>query len=197
MHLRNTGHLILLLALLLPGAAAWAQWELDSDRSAVNFVSIKNNSVAEVHSFSSLAGFIGSEGVVQLAIDLDSVETLIPVRNERMRELLFETAMFPAANISAKLTPDQLSAIAGAGVQSVDLPVVIALHGVEKALNISVAATRGTGGSLRVLSTRPLVLNAADFGLEGGVLALQKIAGLIAISNAVPVTLNLLFVPAP
>jgi hypothetical protein len=41
------------------------------------------------------------------------------------------------------------------------------------------------------------VINADDFDLAAGVTALQKLAGLQAISNAVPVTLQLQFVKKP
>ena len=61
--------------LFIVGLMAWtiptmAQWELDTDRSALNFVSIKNNSIAETHVFNSMVGFVGEDGRVQLAIDL-------------------------------------------------------------------------------------------------------------------------------
>ena len=45
-----------------------------------------------------------------------------------------------------------------------------------------------------VTSELPDLINAADFGLAEGVAALQKVAGLQAISTAVPVTLQLQFV---
>ncbi len=85
--LQKINSLILAMLLLAPCGMAWAEWELDNSQSAVNFVSIKNGSVGEVHSFASLVGYIGAAGNVQLTINLDSVETLIAVRNERMREL--------------------------------------------------------------------------------------------------------------
>jgi len=175
---------------------ASADWELDDTESAVNFVSIKNNSVGEVHTFTSLVGFIGAAGNVQLTISLDSVETLIDVRNERMREMLFETVKFPVAQITAQVDTALLAEVAGGNTVTTDLPVTLTLHGQEKALTISVVIVGEDDGSLRVLSTRPVVINAADFGLDGGVTALQEIVGLQSISNAVPVTLQLLFVQA-
>ena len=97
------GGQLLAMALLLVTGQVWAQWELDNEKSSVNFVSIKNDSAAEIHSFSSLVGYIGAKGNVQLGIDLNSVETLVPIRNERMREMLFEVVKFPAANITAQV----------------------------------------------------------------------------------------------
>ena len=53
-----------------------------------------------------------------------------------------------------------------------------------------------SGGQLRVLSARPVILNVGDFGLEKGVEALREIAGLSAISTAIPVSVQLVFMPA-
>ena len=188
--------LLVVFALLLPGSAALAQWELDNTRSTVNFVSIKNDSVAEIHSFSSLVGYIGRDGKVQLGIDLGSVETLVPIRNERMRELLFETVTFPSANISAQVDPTIIATVAQGGVVTTDLPVTLSLHGQQKSLTIPVVVVGEGDSRLRVLSSRPVLINAADFSLDGGITALREIAGLKSINTAVPVTLQLLFVPA-
>ena len=188
--------LLMALTLLLAVGAARAQWELDNDKSTVNFVSIKNDKVAEIHSFTSLVGYIGTAGKVQLGIDLDSVETLIPIRNERMRELLFDTAKFPAANISAQVDPVILAAAADGGVVTADLPITLSLHGIEQTLIAPVVVVGEGDNRLRVLTSRPVMVNAADFGLDSGITALREIAGLKAISVAVPVTLQLVFIPA-
>ncbi len=194
--LREFKYLILAASLLAPCGAAWADWELDNTKSVVNFVSIKNDSVAEIHSFASIVGYIGTAGNVQLTINLDSVETLIAVRNERMRELLFETVTFPSAQLTAQVAPAVLAEAAKGGVVTAELPVTLSLHGREKTLPIPVVVVGAGDGSLRVFTARPVLINAADFGLESGVKALQEVAGLRAISNAVPVTLQLLFVQA-
>ena len=188
--------LLMALTLLLAAGAARAQWELDNDKSTVNFVSIKNDKVAEIHSFTSLVGYIGANGRVQLGIDLDSVETLIPIRNERMRELLFDTAKFPAAKISAQVDPVILAATADGGVVTADLPITLSLHGIEQTLTAPVVVVREGDNRLRVLTSRPVLVNAVDFGLDSGITALREIAGLKAISVAVPVTLQLVFIPA-
>lgn len=188
--------LLMALTLLLAAGAARAQWELDNDKSTVNFVSIKNDKVAEIHSFTSLVGYIGADGKVQLGIDLDSVETLIPIRNERMRELLFDTAKFPAAKISAQVDPVILAATADGGVVTADLPITLSLHGIEQTLTAPVVVVREGDNRLRVLTSRPVLVNAVDFGLDSGITALREIAGLKAISVAVPVTLQLVFIPA-
>ncbi|MDH5171541.1 MAG: YceI family protein, partial [Gammaproteobacteria bacterium] len=60
-------------------------------------------------------------------------------------------------------------------------------------LTVPVAVIGEGDGRIRVFSLRPVIIKAADFGLEAGVTALQKLAGLQAISTAVPVTFHLVF----
>ena len=79
---------------------------------------------------------------------------------------------------------------------STELPVTLSLHGVEQELAVPVTVF-SDGGNLRVISTRPILISAADFGLAGGVEALREVAGLNAISTAIPVSLNLHFRSAP
>ena len=181
---------------LIACAQAMAQWELDSEHSTINFISVKNSAIAESHSFGSLVGYVGKSGNVQLSIDLVSVETLIPIRNERMREILFETAKFPNATIAAEVDPAILAEVAKGGTVSTEVPVRLSLHGVEDDISVPVTVF-SDGGSLSVVSSRPVIINAADFGLASGVEALREVAGLNTISTAVPVTLNLHFNHAP
>lgn len=185
-----------LLVGLLAAAQASAQWELDNERSSINFISVKNSAIAETHRFTSLVGYIGKSGNVQLIIDLNSADTLIPIRNERLQALLFETAKFPNATVAAEVDPAVLAAAAEGGTVGTELPVKLSLHGLEQTITASVTVF-SDGGNLRVMSSRPVIINAADFGLAAGVEALRDIAGLDSISTAVPVTLNLQFRHAP
>lgn len=191
-----TTRLALCVALAASSFLAHAQFELDSSESSLNFISIKNGAVGEVHSFSSIAGGIGESGEATVVVDLDSVETLIPIRNERMREMLFKTASFPEATVSAQVDPTVLEAAGEGGVLQVELPLQVSLHGVDANLTASLTVVGEGNGRVRVFSARPLLVNAASFDLEPGIEALRGIAGLSAISTSVPVTLQLLFVPS-
>jgi polyisoprenoid-binding protein YceI len=94
----------LALALFVFGAlAAHADWALNNDQSRLSFISVKKGSVAEVHHFTKLDGQVDGSGNVSVSIPLASVETAIPIRNERMQQMLFETEIFPSADLSAKV----------------------------------------------------------------------------------------------
>jgi polyisoprenoid-binding protein YceI len=194
--LKRTTTAIAGVLLLTFSLGASAQWELDNARSTVNFISVKNSRIGETHSFTSLVGYIGADGKVQLGVDLDSVETMIPIRNERLRELLFDTARFPAANITSQVQPEMLAAVAEGGVVTTDISVNLSLHDHTVALDIPVVVIADSSGVLRVLSSQPVILDVKQFGLVDGVTALREIAGLKSISTAVPVSIYLVFVPA-
>lgn len=184
---------VLTCALLSGAGLAQAQWELDNTRSSVAFLSIKNDSVAEHHHFTSLVGYVGEDGTVQVTIELDSVETLIPIRNERMREMLFKTADFATAAVSSQVDAGVLAEVAAGGVVTTDIQVSLELHGETAEFKVPVTVFSEQGEGLRVLSTRPVVVNAGDFGLASGVEALREVAGLSSIATAVPVTFHLVF----
>jgi polyisoprenoid-binding protein YceI len=189
----KTWRLPLALAAMLAAGSSWAQWTLDAADSGVNFVSIKNGNVAETHGFGSMRGSISAAGAIEVSIDLGSVETGIEIRDQRMREMLFEIVKFPSATVTATVSPDILDAVTAGGAVTTELPVKVALHGAEKTLLIAVRAVGQAGGNLHVFTPKPVLVNASDFGLAAGIVALQEIAGLNSISTAVPVTVNLVF----
>lgn len=80
-------------------------WVLDGDRSQVSFITVKAGQVAEVHHFAELSGSVSADGGATVEIDLASVETNVDIRNERMRDILFQVAEFPQAEVSATLDP--------------------------------------------------------------------------------------------
>ena len=189
---RAAGALIITASLYAPGA--FAAWTLDGARSSVQFMTVKNASVAELHHFKVVAGSVSDEGAAQVTIDLDSVETLIPIRNQRMREMLFETVRFPSATLNARV-PADLAEMKAGETRAVDLEVSIDLHGTIAPYIAKTNVTRLADGSLQVALAEPILVRAADFGLDGGIEMLREVAGLQNIATAVPVDATLVFIP--
>jgi polyisoprenoid-binding protein YceI len=180
--------------LALGAPLALAAWDLDSGRSTVQFLSVKNASVAEVHHFKVVRGSVADDGTAQVTIDLDSVETMVPIRNQRMREMLFETVQFPKATLSTRV-PDDLDDLGAGETRDVDLEVTIELHGASAPYIAKTQVTRLADDSLQVMLREPILVKAADFDLGGGVEMLREVAGLKSISTAVPVDATLVFTP--
>mgnify|MGYP000160818837 CR=1 FL=1 len=82
---------------------AQADWYLDNESSRLSFISTKAGNLSEVHRFLTLHGRIDARGAARLRVEMESVSTGIPVRDERLRSLLFSTKEFPDAHIMAQL----------------------------------------------------------------------------------------------
>ena len=179
-------------AAVLLSPTALADWRVGPG-SQLQFVSIKNNTIGEVSHFETLAGTVTEAGEVEVRVALDSVETNIGIRNERMKKMLFEVGLYPEAVITAQLDAEAVAAMSDGGVTNVALQ--IDLHGqtVTKDALLTVAVT---DQGVSATTAQPILLTAAEFGLESGVAALQEVAGLNAISRVIPVTVALQLVPA-
>ena len=179
-------------ALLLMTQATLADWRLTS-ASKVGYVSIKNNAIAEHNVFSGVTGSLSKKGQLKINIDLSTVETRVDIRNQRMRELFFEVTQYPQAVVTAELDVQELAQIDSGAPLEIVKPFTLSLHGVEATAEAHLRVV-AVGGRAWVSTVRPILISAADFGLEGGVSALQKIAGLEAIAAVVPVSVDLKFV---
>ncbi|HNP35493.1 MAG TPA: YceI family protein [Woeseiaceae bacterium] len=185
----------LLFAVLvgLWSVSASAGWVLDNDKSHISFTSTKANSVAEVLGFNKLKGSVSDDGHVHVSIDLNSVDTAIEVRDERMREMLFETEKYPAASITATIAMQDLAALKPGDTKSMDVDAELSMHGTTIEVPVSLEVARLTKDRILVVSKKPVVVTAGQFGLVGGLDKLQEIAGLPSISPAVPVSFILTF----
>lgn len=170
-----------------------AQWQLQDESSQLNFISTKNTSIAEVHSFTSLSGSIDNNGKAILTINLPSVETNIGIRNERMNKHVFETSTYPVANFSTQIDNARLAKLSVGESTVVTLTGTLDLHGVQQPINTDVTVVKLTNNQITVATLKPIIVSAAAFNLDEGVATLQSIAKLAHISLAVPVTFNLTF----
>ena len=175
--------------LLLVTQATLADWRLTA-ASKVGYVSIKNNAIAEHNYFSGVTGSLNKKGQLKVSIDLSTVETQVDIRNQRMRDLFFEVTQYPEAVVTAQLDMQELAQVESGAPLEIVKPFTLSLHGVESTAEAHLRII-SVGGRAWVSTVQPILISAADFGLEGGVAALRKIAGLEAIAAVVPVSVNL------
>lgn len=194
---RQTVQSMLLAALLswvCPAVAG--DWRVLGEESNVAFVTVKNGTVAEAHTFNRVSGVIHSDGTALIEIDLASVDTRIPIRDERMRKLLFAVDEYPKAVLTATLDLDAFAGLAAGESVAAEVEGSLQMHGASVPLGLDVWVTRLTPSKIRVSSRRPVIVNAEPLGLSGGIEALREIAGLASITPAVPVSFNLTLVEA-
>lgn len=184
---------IWILALLFVATPTWADWALNNAQSQLSFISIKKGDIAEVHRFDQLDGRVDANGNVTLTIQLASVDTAIPIRDQRMREMLFNTNAFPRATLTTKVDSSALDKLATGDIVTSTVEGKLSLHDQTGAVTAELAIARLGPNKLLVSSRKPLVLQAGDYELVEGVEKLREVAGLSSISKAVPVSFVLTF----
>jgi hypothetical protein len=130
---------------------------------------------------------------VNVHINLASVETLIPIRNERMQEFLFETKLFPTATLSANIDPATLQNLPTGATASLDVQATLTIKDLSTPLSLKIVAAKLSDDQLLVIARQPILLTAASAGLSDGVEKLRELAGLPNISQSVPVSFVLTF----
>ena len=168
-------------------------WTLDTGRSSLQFVSTKKLHVIETHTFSLIDGGITPEGIASLVLHLDSIDSGIAIRDQRMREHLFETEQFPSSTITVDISALNIDGIAPGSDAEHSVDVGVDLHGFQVTLRARLRITRLDAGTLLVQNLDPVLVRAADFGLVDGIETLRNLAGLSVISYAVPVNITLVY----
>lgn len=176
-----------------PTSAPSGDWSLQAADSQLSFVSIKNNAITEVHRFNDLSGSVSADGMASLSIELDSVDTGIEIRDQRMREMLFETGLHPQAQVSMKVDPQLVSGLKAGEFERLETSATLALHGLSVSVPVVLRVSRLDAHHWLVTSEQPVVVNASAFNLLEGLDKLREIAGLQAIGGGAPVTFALLF----
>ena len=169
-------------------AAADESWRLNKDTSELVIASTKNSQITERHNLSFQSGAITKQGVARLVVDLLSIETNIPIRNERMRKYLFDNQ--PQAIIEMSLTPSELQQLMAGQSSAVTLPAAVTANGTKLSVPVAVRTNSDGGG---VVVSGETQIDVAKFGYGPGIEQLRVIAGLAAISTTVPVSFRLQF----
>ncbi|SFB52448.1 YceI-like domain-containing protein [Pseudomonas sp. NFIX10] len=190
---RFSPHAVASLLLACAALPAQADWYLDGESSRLSFISSKNGNVSEVQRFLVLHGQVQPDGLARLEVELESINSGIPLRDERMRAELFQIKQFAEATVTAKIDLAPIQDLANGAQLELRLPLTVNLHGKQHEYPVELLATRLDERRFQVVTLEPVVLNAADFDLAPGLEKLRHLAGLSAISLSVPVNAVLIF----
>jgi polyisoprenoid-binding protein YceI len=181
--------------LMLFAAPAQADWQLDAGASALYYVTSKASAVSEVNSFATLAGAIDAQGRAVLEIDLASVQTNIEVRDQRMRDIVFQTGQYPRATVTLQVDTAALDAMAIGSSATMSHEAMLNLHGMTQPLAVELLVLKLEDGSVQASNSKPVLVAAGAFGLAEAVEQLREIAGLPAINPNVVVDFTLVYRP--
>ncbi|EHY1015552.1 TPA: YceI family protein [Vibrio vulnificus] len=186
---KNLSSLSIVLALFSGASLAADNYTLDSKLSSVSFATIKNQFVVEPATIDTLTGTLNSDGEFNVSVDLNSIETGIPIRNTRLNEIFFESAKHAPVRVAGKVDWTTL----GQGSHKLTVPADVVLFGKTKSVEFPVVILN-TSDTVMVSSSAPVIIGASDFGIPTENLTnLAATVGGIKISDRVPLTLNLTF----
>ncbi|EGM79314.1 hypothetical protein Rhein_0449 [Rheinheimera sp. A13L] len=185
--------LTLIVAAALSFSAA-ADWSVNSEQSSLNFVSVKNEVVAETHSFKELTGKLTSAGEFSVAIPVMSIDTIIPIRNERILEHVLAAKEYATINAKGKVDSKVLTGLKTGDSVTVDQKLDLTLLTQSQSLTAKVKVTKVSDSQLVVTTVAPIMLDVNKFKLNAGVEKLRELAGLNSISPMVPTTFSLVLV---
>lgn len=187
-----------LLLLLLPESLlATDAWVLDAANSSISFTSVKNGNLAEGNWFTALSGGITKSGRARLQVDLHSVNTLIPIRDERMVRMLFNKGRYAVFQAELGAGFEALPVVGGDRPQPMPVAGKLSLNGQVHRLSAELGARLVAPGRVLVFTNRTIIIPADQFGLLAGIEALRAVAGLQSIAHQVPIQFVLLFDSAP
>lgn len=170
-----------------------AAWSLDTTASYLNFVTTKNTSNVEVHNFTTINGSISSANVATLTIDLSTVNSGVALRDQRMRDLLFDVVNFPSATVTVPVPATLISSLAVGQSATTDISATLNLHGVNGTITTKVSVQKLSSNRVLVQSLSPILVKAGDYALADGVEALRAAVGIASINVSVPVDFALVF----
>jgi polyisoprenoid-binding protein YceI len=190
----------LLLAMHV-GAAQAARWNVDVPQSDLHFVTTKAGksgiaAVQEVQSFTAFTGVLDGTGQVQLAIDLASVQTHIPLRDQRVRDMLFKVTEHPRAQFTAQFDMSALKGLKTGQFKDVNVGGTLAINGTSQPLATDLRVVKLAHGALLVSTLQPIVVDLQKYDLSEGVTALHDVMALDVLSASAPVSFSLLLNPA-
>lgn len=179
--------------MLATSLAASANWQLDAERSRLDFVSIKNNTAAEVHQFTQLQGSWASDGALSITIPVSGLATHIPIRDDRMWEYLLKADDYPVIRATGQVDPASVADLAVNDSKSLRVPLQLTIVEHSRTVSAEVLVTRLADNRLLVNTQAPIMVNGEQFDLVEGLNRLRDLAGLQSINPMVPVTFSVRF----
>ncbi|MEM6441414.1 MAG: YceI family protein, partial [Pseudomonadota bacterium] len=103
------------------------------------------------------------------------------------RDMLFQVADWPLAEVSAQVDPAAFEALAPGQGAVAEVTLTVETYGETAEYPASLAVTRLAQDRVAISTVSPILVSAGDFGYGDGVDSLREVAGLDAISPDVPV----------
>lgn len=186
---------IILGALLTTTLPIQAAWQIQDEGSHVNFVTEKiftnDKSVKETQLIKGVVGTVDNQKQAEIKIDFSTIDTKIPIRNQRIKEWVLDTTQFRYGTVKADLSAidDQKINVGESSQMTVKGDFTIR----DKTLPVTlyIKLTKESATEYSVSSYEPTVINTSEFDSNGGVQKMTQVMGLKSINNVIPVSWQL------
>jgi hypothetical protein len=115
------------------------------------------------------------------------------VRDQRMRDIVFKVGEYPAAKVSVKVDAAALDGMAAGTVSPGAYTATVDLQGSSAEVATDLQIIKLDADTVLVQLTKPLLVNAASFGLTEEVEELRTLAALTSINPQVVVDFTLVY----
>jgi polyisoprenoid-binding protein YceI len=175
----------------------------DMDKSTLSFVSTKNGSTEVGGKFGVVLGgfdidpqrLSSTTGV--LNVELDSVDTGLPLRDANLAETFFGRVVGKVIRSDVEFLafrPEAESvAVGGKTLAEVDLRINLRGHGNLATAKVELARTQEQGWTLR--TTEPVALSIEGLGMQGRADSLKERCGHQSIGDAVTISAEIVLAP--
>ncbi|MGI5308960.1 YceI family protein [Rheinheimera sp. WS51] len=173
--------------------ASATSWQLNPEQSSLNFISVKNSTVAEAHQFNNLSGTWSEQGTVNVTIPVTSLETHIPIRNQRVLDFVLKAKEYSQVTATADIKPAIIDSLTIGKSTKITVPLALNIAGETLTVMANIRVLKINATSIQATTESPVMLNVDAAKLTAGVDKLQELAKLNSISKMVPVTFSVNF----
>lgn len=179
-------------AMATPVSSMPANWE--ATQTSLTFLSSKINqqlnSVTEQSQFTSSHAMLDKQGNFKMMVDLNSVQTNIEIRDQRIKDWVFQTAQFAMAEITGKVDMNVIHQLQLGESISFKQPLMLHIHGKELPIEAHLSAQRTQADKIMVSTLSPVVLDTKAMDMSQGVMQLVEVMGLKTIVEQIPVSFH-------
>lgn len=169
--------------------------------ASVGFLSSKINkqlgSITEQSRFTASKATLDKQGAFKMEVDLGSVNTGIEIRDQRLKDWVFEVAQFAKADISGQVDAAAVNKLALGETLRLKQPLKLDIHGQTLDLEADLSVQRVSADKIEVATLSPVLLDIKQMNMEKGVAQLVEVMGLTTIVGQIPVSFHAEFTRQP
>jgi len=188
------GAAAIFIASSLFSSAAYADWILDAENSNISYGTVKNDMIGENNTFKTISGHLNNDGQIDIEIDLSSIDTLIEIRDGRMRDIVFKVSENATAKLSGQMDLKVYDNQEIGTSRIIETTVSLELVGQKLEHDVKLLVTRLAKNKVMVTPHGVMFIDADDYDLVDAIEILRNLAGLDSIASVISMGFYLTFI---